>query len=230
MPAAPPVRGGTECASPSRASAPSPPPRSTCPPPPERPRSAQATSGHRDIAAFLTTGQYTARDTDNRLAVTRIMSTGGPEVHAAAQAALSGPVSRLGALPAVGLPKAQQRDAVTAAHVVTIASYLQDAGGGTALARQHAAEAAEFYATARGAANEAGGHAEQAQASAAEADEWAVKAAESARQAKEAADKAAAYAAQARAFAVSADAAARSADYSVSSAGPPGRDRRQGNR
>ncbi|PJN23114.1 RNase A-like domain-containing protein [Kitasatospora sp. CB02891] len=171
-----------------------------------------------DIRAFLATGQYTARDDDNRLLVSQAISGGGPEVQAAAQAAMSGPTSGLEPFLRIGLPKAQQRDAVTAAHVSTIASYLQAIDGNVAKARQYAAQAAQSYATARGASDEANAYAGQADASAKEARTWADQAAESARKAQASADQATAYAAQARASAASADAAARNADYSASAA------------
>ncbi|MFF2628650.1 RNase A-like domain-containing protein [Kitasatospora griseola] len=171
-----------------------------------------------DVRAFLATGQYAARDDDNRLLVSQAISGGGPEVQAAAQAAMSGPTSGLEPFLKIGLPKAQQRDAVTAAHVTTIASYLQDVDGNVAQARQYAAQAAQSYANARGASDEANAYAGQAQASANEAANWAAQAAESARQAKASADRAATYAAQARASAADADAAARNADYSASAA------------
>ncbi|MFD8598159.1 polymorphic toxin-type HINT domain-containing protein [Kitasatospora sp. NPDC059646] len=168
-----------------------------------------------DIRAFIATGQYIARNDDNDILITQAMATGGPEVHAAAQAVLSGPDSGFEPFLQAGLPKARQRDAATAAHVATIASYLQAIDGNVAKARQSAAQAAQSYAIARGAANEAATYAGQAQASATEAANWAAQAAESARQAKASADQASGYAAQARASAARADAAARSADYSA---------------
>ncbi|MFD7732916.1 polymorphic toxin-type HINT domain-containing protein [Kitasatospora phosalacinea] len=171
-----------------------------------------------DVQFFLTTSQYTARDDDNAILVTQAMANGGPEVRAAANAALSGPKSGLEEFLKTGLPKAQQRDAATAAHVATVASYLQAIDGNVSLARQSAALAAQSYATAQGAANEAAGYANQATASATEAANWAAQAAESARQAKASADQAAAYAAQARASVASAEKAARSADYSATAA------------
>ncbi|MFF1870139.1 polymorphic toxin-type HINT domain-containing protein [Kitasatospora herbaricolor] len=171
-----------------------------------------------DIRAFIATGQYTARNDDNDILITQAMAAGGPEVRAAAQAVLSGPSSGFETFLKIGLPKAQQRDAVTAAHVATVASYLQAIDGNVARARQSAAQAAQSYATAQGAAEEAARQAGLAQSSATEAANWATQAAESARQAKISADKAAAYATQARASAANADAAARSADYSATAA------------
>ncbi|MFJ1796821.1 polymorphic toxin-type HINT domain-containing protein [Kitasatospora griseola] len=168
-----------------------------------------------DVRIFLATGQHEARNTDNRLLVSQAMTAGGPEVQAAANAALSGPTSGIKPFLTIGLAKARERDAVTAAHVATIASYLQAIDANVAKARQSAALAAQSYATARGAANEAAGYANQAQASATEAATWAAQAAESARQAKASADRAAGYAAQARVSAANAEAAARSADYSA---------------
>ncbi|MFD0573626.1 hypothetical protein ACFQ0T_35900 [Kitasatospora gansuensis] len=173
---------------------------------------------HADVRAFLTTGQYTARVHDNLVLVNQALAAGGPEVQAAAQAALAGPTSGLVPFLQTGLPKAQQRDAFTTAHKATIDSYLATIDGNVAQARKYAAEAAKSYATARGAANEAAGYANQAQASAVQAADWAAKAAESARQAQASADQAAAYAKQARTAAASADAAANRADLSVTAA------------
>ncbi|KDN80642.1 hypothetical protein KCH_76180 [Kitasatospora cheerisanensis KCTC 2395] len=172
-----------------------------------------------DVRAFLATGQYAARDDDNRLLVSQAISAGGPEVQAAARAVMSGPTSGLQPFLSIGLAKAQQRDAVTAAHVATVAAYLQDIDGNTALASQYAAEAAAAYATARGASDEAKAYAGQARTSADEAAAWASQAAESARQARASADRAAGYAKQARASAASADAAAHRAEYSAAAAG-----------
>lgn len=171
-----------------------------------------------DVRTFLATGQYSARDDDNRLLVSQALASGGSEVKEAAQAVLSGPASGLEPFLNTGLPKARQRDAFTAAHIATIASYLQAIDGNTALARQYAAQAAQSFATAHGAANEARSYANQAQASATEAADWAFKAAESARQAQASADQAAAYAKQARAADASAQATARTADYSAAAA------------
>ncbi|WP_380282318.1 polymorphic toxin-type HINT domain-containing protein [Kitasatospora purpeofusca] len=171
-----------------------------------------------DVRAFLTTGQYTARENDERVLVSQAIATGGPEVKAAAQAVMTGPADRLAPFLDAGLTKARERDAVTAAHIATIQSYLAATDGSVALARQYAAEASQSYADARHASDEANGYAQQAQTSAAQAADWAAKAAQSAQQAKASADQAAAYAKQARASASAAQAAARSADVSANAA------------
>ncbi|WP_344445898.1 polymorphic toxin-type HINT domain-containing protein, partial [Kitasatospora nipponensis] len=168
-----------------------------------------------DVRAFLATGQFKARDDDNRVLVTQLLTTGGPEVKAAAQAVLSGPADRLVPFLQTGLQEAQQRDAVTAAHVATIQSYLAAIDGSVALARQYAAQASQSYATARGAADEAAGYANQASASAAQAADWSSKAAQSAQAAKASADQAAAYAQQAQTSAANANAAAGRASASA---------------
>ncbi|MFJ3794248.1 polymorphic toxin-type HINT domain-containing protein [Kitasatospora sp. NPDC090091] len=173
-----------------------------------------------DVRAFLTTGQYKARQDDNRVLVTQAIATGGPEVQAAAQAVMSGPAERLEPFLQSGLFKARERDALTATHVATIASYLATIDGQVALARQHAADAAQSYATARGAADEAAGYANQARASATTAADWAAKAAASAQAAQASAQQAANYAKQAQASAASAtDAASRAAASAAAAAG-----------
>ncbi|MFB7618905.1 polymorphic toxin-type HINT domain-containing protein [Kitasatospora sp. NPDC056181] len=171
-----------------------------------------------DVRAFLATGQYKARDDDNRVLVTQALANGGPEVKAAAQAVLSGPADRLVAFLQAGLPTAQQRDAMTAAHVATIASYLATIDGTVAEARQYAAQAAQSYATARGAANEAAGYANQAAQSAQQAQGFAAQAAQSAKEAQASAAQAARSAQQAQASAAAADADARSASASAAMA------------
>ncbi|MEE1781777.1 polymorphic toxin-type HINT domain-containing protein, partial [Streptomyces sp. SP17BM10] len=152
---------------------------------------------------------------DNRVLVTQALATGGAEVKAAAQAVLSGPADRLVPFLQTGLPKAQQRDAVTAAHVATIASYLATIDGSVAQAKQYAAQAAQSYQTALGAATEAAKYAGQAAQSAQDAQGFAAQAAQSAQQAQASAAQAAKSAQQAQASAASADAAARSASYSA---------------
>ncbi|WP_329578734.1 polymorphic toxin-type HINT domain-containing protein [Kitasatospora sp. NBC_01250] len=171
-----------------------------------------------DVRAFLATGQYTARDDDNRVLVSQAIATGGPEVKAAAQAVMSGPASGLEPFLQTGLLKAQQRDAVTAAHVATIQSYLATIDGSVALAREYAAQAAQSAATARGAANDAAGYANQAGQSAQQAQGFADQAAQSAQQAKASADQAATYAQQAQTAAASANAAASRATASAAMA------------
>ncbi|MFF3075338.1 polymorphic toxin-type HINT domain-containing protein, partial [Kitasatospora sp. NPDC057936] len=171
-----------------------------------------------DVRAFLTIGQFKARDDDNRVQVTQALASGGPEVKAAAQAVLSGPADRLVPFLQSGLAKAQQRDAMTASHVATVAAYLATIDGSVAQARQYAAQAAQSYATARGAANEAAGYANQASQSAQQAQNFAAQAAQSAQAAQASAAQAAQSAKQAQASAANANAAARSADFSAAAA------------
>ncbi|MEE1785766.1 polymorphic toxin-type HINT domain-containing protein, partial [Streptomyces sp. SP17BM10] len=155
---------------------------------------------------------------DNRVLVTQALATGGAEVKAAAQAVLSGPADRLVPFLQTGLPKAQQRDAVTAAHVATIQSYLATMDGSVAQARQYAAQAAQSYATASNLADQAAGYANQASQSAKDAQGFANQAAQSAQAAQASAQQAAQYAQQAQASAASANAAARSASVSAAAA------------
>jgi hypothetical protein len=70
-----------------------------------------------DRHEFLREGQYTARAADDRIEVYRVMETGGPEVQAAAQVALSGPKSYLTYFLTTSQFQAMQRDQEQAAHV-----------------------------------------------------------------------------------------------------------------
>ncbi|MFF1909933.1 polymorphic toxin-type HINT domain-containing protein [Kitasatospora sp. NPDC058218] len=168
-----------------------------------------------DVRAFLATGQYKAREDDNRVLVSQALASGGPEVKAAAQAVLSGPTDRLVPFLQIGLPTARQRDAMTATHVATIASYLAIIDGQAAQAHQYAAEAAQSYATARGASEQAGQYGQEAGQSAQQAQASAAQAGQSAQQAQASAAQAATYAKQAQASAATANTAARSATLSA---------------
>ncbi|MBG6135839.1 polymorphic toxin-type HINT domain-containing protein [Longispora fulva] len=170
------------------------------------------------VREFLTHKQYEVRDDDNAVLINKAIHDGGPEVNAVAQAVLSGPKSGYVPFLQIGLPKAQRRDADTAAHVATIGAYLNKIDGSVAVARQYAAEAARAAATARGAATEAAGYANQAQISAGQAAEAARQAAASALQAQASAKQAADYARTALANAASARDAARRADNSATAA------------
>ncbi len=171
-----------------------------------------------DVRAFLATGQYKARDDDNRVLVSQALANGGPEVKAAAQAVLSGPADRLVPFLQSGLFTAQQRDAMTATHVATVASYLATIDGSVAQARQYAAQAAQSYADARGASDEAKRYANQASQSAQQAQGFATQAAQSAQAAQASAAQAAQSAKQAQASAATANTAARNAGVSAAMA------------
>ncbi|WP_255414862.1 ALF repeat-containing protein [Amycolatopsis sp. BJA-103] len=167
------------------------------------------------LQRFLEHGRYTAAKQEDRKAANRALATGGPEVRAAAQAALSGPDSYVTSFLQTELPKAQLRDSDTATHVSQIASYLASADQSAAAARQSAHLAAEQAAIARNAADEAHQWNEKAQASAATAAEAAKQAKESADAAQRSADEAAASAKRARDAAAAAGKSAQRASASA---------------
>ncbi|MBW4721360.1 ALF repeat-containing protein [Saccharothrix obliqua] len=167
---------------------------------------------------FLGSGRFEAALHDDRKAVNKVLETGGPEVKAAAQAALSGPDSHLAKFLLVELPKAQLRDADAAKHVAQIDGYLAKADQSAALARENANKAAEWAAIARKAVDEARQWRDAAAASAAAAAEAARQAEESAEAAQRSADQAAASAKQARDAAAQAQKSANAASASAANA------------
>ncbi|MBN6040614.1 ALF repeat-containing protein [Amycolatopsis sp. 195334CR] len=167
------------------------------------------------VREFLATGQHTARRADDAVLVGQALNTGGPEVKAAAQAALSGPDSYVRTFVTSGIPRAQQRDADTAAHVAEIGGYLAAASRSAAGARQDAFTALSYAATARQAANEAAEYANQATASAERARQFAAQAAASADQAERSAADAARSAQLAREAEAAAHRSASQAQQSV---------------
>ncbi|MEV6877770.1 polymorphic toxin-type HINT domain-containing protein [Amycolatopsis sp. NPDC051128] len=172
------------------------------------------------LRAFLDTGQYVARDEDNRNEFRAVMACGDkcPEVNAVAQAALEGPASRFRRILDVEIPRARQRDADTAVHVAEIDGYLWNAKQSAATARSNAATAHEFAARARSAADEAQRYADEAGRQATKAGEFAQQAEDSADAAQRSADQAAESARQAAAAAAQANQAANSAAKSVAQA------------
>ncbi|WP_157032510.1 hypothetical protein [Kitasatospora cheerisanensis] len=142
----------------------------------------------------------------------RPFSAGGPEVKAAAQAAMSGPTSGLEPFLKIGLPQgpaARRRHRGPRRH--HLSSYLQAIDGNTRPRPPVRGQAAQATPPPAAPPTEAATYAGQAQASATEAANWAAKQPNPPAKRKASADQAAAYAAQARNSAASADAAARSA-------------------
>ncbi|MCO1577904.1 ALF repeat-containing protein [Crossiella sp. SN42] len=170
------------------------------------------------LRRFLEQGQHTAAVNDDRKAANRAIATGGPEVQAAAQAALTGPHSHLKRFLKVGLPKAQLRDADTATHVAQIAGYLAKADQSAALARENANQAASQAALARQAADEAQEWSRKAEESAAQAAAAARAAQQSAAAAQRSADQAAESARRAREAAKAAEGSAREASAAAARA------------
>lgn len=167
--------------------------------------------------AFLDSGQFTALASDERVKVNQILasSSSGPEVKAAAQAALDGPSGYVHKFLIADRYEAAQRDQDTATHVAEVSSLLSRASAAATLATQKAYEAQATAATARGAAAEAAGYAQQAQQSAAQAAGYAQQAAESANQAQSSATAAIASADAARNAAATAQQAAKAAGRSA---------------
>lgn len=171
-----------------------------------------------DVREFIRTGQYTAREADDRVLATQAVATGGPEVKAAGRAALVSPPSYVRTFVESGLYRAQQRDALTATHRAEVAGYVSDAAQSAALARQNAFDAARAAAIARGAADDAARYASEAEKSAAEAQTYSNQASASAAEAKKSAEAAVASAKQATDAEARAAQAARSAQKSASQA------------
>jgi hypothetical protein len=178
-------------------------------------KAAEYALEHACCAAFLRTGQYVAAEHDDRIAVTQFLTTGGPEVQAAAQAALSGPVSSLKKFLGNERFDAEQRDIDTATHAADVHQYVTEAASVAATARANAALAAEAAARARNAADEAAQAASDARKQADQAAVYAEQARQSAAQAQQSADQAAQSARQARGAAQNAQ---RDAQAAASSA------------
>ncbi|MFG6443976.1 putative toxin [Microbacterium sp. P07] len=157
---------------------------------------------------FVQSGQYTARDRDDRLAAYQYSSSGTPEVQAAAQVALDGPRGGLRQFLSVGLLEARQRDQETSAHIAMVDSLIAAATADAKNAQAQASKAAQTAALARNAAAEA-------QAAANQAATHASNASQSASQARTFADNAEASATQARASAATARDAANTARNSA---------------
>ncbi len=159
--------------------------------PAERQAAKTAAEGsHDEVKAYLATRAYPGRDDDDRIAVQQLVSAGGPELRAAANAALSGPWSYVQDFLKVGQYKAANRDFEAAYHVATVSGYLSAAAQAAATARNAADEANRWAAEAVASADRA--------RSAATAQRYADAASQSAARASASASQAAWSAAQAR--------------------------------
>nr|WP_240521787.1 hypothetical protein [Amycolatopsis vastitatis] len=156
-----------------------------------------------------------AAEHDDRIVVTQALTNGGPEVKAAAEAALAGPVSYLKDFLGTERFKAEQRDIDTTTHAADVHRYVTEAASIAANAQADAARAAEAAARARNAATEAAAAADEARRQVDQAKIYADQANESANQAQKSAEQAAESARQARNAAQSAQQAARSAANSA---------------
>jgi hypothetical protein len=174
--------------------------------------------GVQALRDFLKTGYDIAQEEDDRVTVAQMLSAGGPEVKAVAQAALSGPPSYLRDFLQTKVYTAKQRDADTASHVANINTYLAGAAMSAAEAKISSAQALQAAAIARGAAQEAQAWALAADRSRIEAQQYADDARLSATAAQQSADQAAQSAKLARDAATAAQAAAQAAAKSSAQA------------
>ncbi|KAA2251412.1 hypothetical protein F0L68_37235, partial [Solihabitans fulvus] len=133
---------------------------------------------------FLSADQYTAAAQDDRIRVNKVMSAGGREVKAAAQAALDGPPTMLRQFLDIGQYAAARRDQNTAAHNALVAGLVAQATQAAAMATHDAYDAHAAAARAWGAAKDADTYARQAIDAAKDADTYAQQAAGSARDAE----------------------------------------------
>jgi hypothetical protein len=151
--------------------------------------------GPQALRAFLTTGQFTAAYTDERVKANRLLNDegSGPELKAAAQNALDGPPGELHEFVTTGWYVAAQNDYDSQAHDSEMLALIQRAAAAAATATEDANDAQAVAANARG--------------KSVEANEWA-------RKANEAAERAIGHANDAR---KSAEQAEKSADQAVAS-------------
>ncbi len=166
---------------------------------------------------FLDHTRLTGLAVDERVKVNQILAAAdsGPEVKAAAQAALDGPSGYVHRFLTVDRYSAAQRDQDNAAHVAEVSALLTRSWYAASKATQAAYEAQATAATARGAAADAAGYAQQAQQSATQAAQYAQQANQSANQAAASADAAVASALAARNAAATAQDAAKAANRSA---------------
>ncbi|MFD2420096.1 polymorphic toxin-type HINT domain-containing protein [Amycolatopsis pigmentata] len=176
------------------------------------------------LRQFLSTRQYTAAATDERIKVNQILAadTSGPELKAAAQVALDGTAGMLHQFLAVEQYTAAQRDQDSATHNNAVAGLLAQASQAAVTASQNANEAQATAATAREQATLATSYSEQAGKDATQAGIYANQAHQSAVEAQDSATQAAQSATTARAAAnsaqQSAEQAARSSTWATASA------------
>jgi hypothetical protein len=167
------------------------------------------------MRAFIHTGYYTARTSDERVRAVQLRSTGGPELKAAADVAVAGPPQVLHQFIEVEQYRAARQDKLTATHVSRVQGLIAGAAKIAATAQQDAALAAKVAAEAIKAAEDAAKHASDARESARQAGEFAKEADAHADAAEKSAADAAASAKKARAAEADAKQAARSADLSA---------------
>jgi hypothetical protein len=158
------------------------------------------------LRAFVTTGQFAAAYTDERVKANRFLSNeeSGPELRAASQNALDGPPGALHEFVTIGWHVAAQEDHDAQVHDREMLALLSRAANAAATATQNSEEAQAVAATARRkgqesrewaakavkSAERAVGYANDAKTSAEEAEKSAVKAVESSRAAARAAQTA----------------------------------------
>ncbi|MCP2092289.1 Short repeat-containing protein of unknown function [Actinosynnema pretiosum] len=141
---------------------------------------------------FLDTGQNTAREHDDRIAVNRLIAdpNTGPEAKLLGAAALEGSPELVRQYRYNGQHIANRHDREAAAHNAATATMVTQAATAASRAAEHAANAQAVAATARNAAEEARGYATQAQQHADNAINSAFEAIESAKSAENSAEAA----------------------------------------
>ncbi|MEU8813445.1 polymorphic toxin type 44 domain-containing protein [Actinoplanes sp. NPDC048796] len=173
-----------------------------------------------DREKFLLTGQDYAAEQDAVVATTQVLSAApkGSEVRAAAQAALSGPISYIRRFLDVDQYYAQRRDDNTVVHLARVDSLLNEAHQAASTAQRSADLAAQYAYLAHGSADEAQDAADRADASATKAATYATNARNAAIRANNSATKASNSANQANNAAATARKAEKSAIRSAKNA------------
>ncbi|MEV4089605.1 hypothetical protein AB0J43_56010, partial [Nonomuraea fuscirosea] len=179
----------------------------------QRAQQALDTDTLQALRDFLDTGQHTAAAIGDRVLVNQILADpdSGPEVKAAAQIALEGPVPGLKQFLTTGRFTAAERDHAGAIHVAVAAGLLTKISQVAETAVQSALEAQTVAARARNDAAQAASYAQQAIDSAKRASGYARQASDYAGQAADSVSKAAAAVKTARQAATRANTSARSA-------------------
>ncbi|MFD0411936.1 ALF repeat-containing protein, partial [Kitasatospora sp. NPDC127116] len=167
-----------------------------------------------DLQKFLTETQFTAKDSDDRVKLVQILSSGGPNVQAAARIALNGSIQDVRDFLATGQYIAQSRDQERA----SIAQLAQQAKDASAQAAQETAAAIEAKDQAVHNSELAKADAARAAVETQQAGNDTAKATEAANRAAGAADRAGAAAQTALTAARAANASARAAAVAASNA------------
>ncbi|NEA58979.1 hypothetical protein G3I60_33690 [Streptomyces sp. SID13666] len=170
------------------------------------------------MASDRNSGQYAAREADDQLRATQLISIGGPEVRAAARIALEGPAPLLQQFIASGQFMAERKDNLATTHASQVQALIAGADSVAAIAQQNAAEALRVAAVAINAATDAENYRKQALQSAAQAATFTEQARKSAQAAEASAARAAASAKTARTAETTAKNAARDATNSATHA------------